>query len=296
MKYTKFFLLLLLSAPFFQHCSDEGPVAFAYGNFESNDIIVSAETTGRLVSFNINEGDKLEKSEILGLIDTVVLALKKEQIIASRKAVSAKLTQLNDQISINKVQLKNVQRELDRFTELKMAGAATGKQFDDLKGQKDLVVAQIKALESQKLSVYAEIEAQNAQLAQVNDQLDRSVLKSPIKGTILEKYLEQGELAATGRALYSVTDLSELILRVFVDGNQLSQIKAGDKVNVNYDTADGISQIEGEVSWISPRAEFTPKVIQTRDDRVNLVYAVKIRVRNDGSLKIGMPGEISLIK
>jgi HlyD family secretion protein len=295
MKSTNFFLLLIFSAPFFQHCSHEGPEAFAYGNFESNDIMVSAETTGKLVSFSINEGDKVDQSQILGIVDTAVLALKKEQIMASGKAVSAKLTQLEDQISINKVQWQNIQRELDRVTELKIAGAATDKQFDDLKGQKDLVMAQTKALESQKLSVYAEIEAQNAQLAQINDQLKRSVLKSPIEGTILEKYLEQGELAITGRALYSVTDLSVLTLRVFVDGSQLSAIKTGDRVNVNYDTTEGLSQMDGIVSWVSPRAEFTPKVIQTRDDRVNLVYAVKIRVQNNGILKIGMPGEISLI-
>ena len=296
MKYHKFILLLFISTPLLHNCSDDAPEAFAYGNFESTEVLVSAETTGRLISFNVNEGDQVKQSEILGYIDTVSLALKKAQIIASRKAVSSKLAQLNDQIDIYRVEMQNVQRELKRMTDLKIAGAATEKQFDDIKGQKEVVAARTKAIESQKLSVYAELEAQNAQLLQIEDQLERSVLKSPITGTILEKYLEQGELATLGKALYSITDLSELVLRVFIAGDQLAEIKIGDKVKVNYDTADGIAQLDGKISWISPKAEFTPKVIQTRNDRVNLVYAVKVLVPNDGNLKIGMPGEISLIK
>jgi len=275
-------------------CKDNEPEAFAYGNFEAKEIMVSSEVNGTITSFPIEEGDNVKKGAVLGCIDTLTSYLRKQQIIAAMDAVSAKMVQIDRQIAVARVKLQNLDREIKRISDLKEAGAATEKQFDELSGNKNLVLAEISALESQKLSVKAEMQAKKVEKALVEDQIHRSVLMAPSNGQVLEKYLEEGELATRGRSLFLMADLSSLILRVYIDGDQLAQIKNGQKVMVNYDSDQIIKQVRGKITWISSEAEFTPKIIQTRDERVNLVYAVKVIVPNDGSLKIGMPGEISL--
>lgn len=284
---------IILSA--LSSCTRETERSFAFGNFESVEIFLPAQNNGILSEFLVEEGDLVSGGQKIAQTDTIQLHLKKQQLLAAKKAVFARLNQINSQIGVQEVNLDNLKREYKRFGTLFLEEAATKKQLDDLEGQINMTEAQVEALNSQKLSVYAEIDAQDAQIQQLDDQISRSTLVSPSDGQVLETYLNQGEMAITGRPVAKIADLSELILRVFIDGDQLSSIKIGDEVKVLYDGPEGIASTEGKISWISSEAEFTPKIIQTREERVNLVYAVKVRVPNDGSLKIGMPGEIQLL-
>lgn len=276
-------------------CCDSGNrESFAFGNFEAEEILVPAEANGVLKEMYVREGDQLREGDKIARIDTVQLHLKKMQVIAGRSAVQAKLTQIRSQVTVQEISLSNLEREHKRFSALFQEDAATEKQLDDIRGQMDVARAQIEALKSQSLVVYAERDAQDAQILQLEDQIRRSLILSPSDGQLLEIFVRRGEMAMAGRPVIKMAELSNLTLRVFIDGNQLSSIKLGDVVNVSYDGKDNMLQTEGVISWVSPEAEFTPKIIQTREERVNLVYAVKVLVPNDGSLKIGMPGEIQL--
>jgi len=296
MNTVKILLGIILLAFIFDSCDSEDEEAFAYGNFETVDLILSAETSGKILQFSLEEGNDASKDVMLVLIDTTQLALKKQQAEAARAAISTRIVQINEEINVNKVSLQNVLRELKRVKALYAKNAATQKQLDEVQGQADITRAKTRALESQKKLVYAEMNAQDLQIQQLADQIDKCFVRSPISGRVLETYANQGELAVPGKALLKMADLSEMMLRVYIDGDQLSTIKLGQKVDVIFDAPGGeLKQIQGKVSWISSQAEFTPKIIQTREERVNLVYAVKVHVPNDGSIKIGMPGEIALI-
>ena len=285
------FLFLVL---FLGSCNNADPEAFAYGNFESEDVFISAETTGRILYLGIDEGDSIEKGDTIALIDTTQLNLKYLQLLAAKKAVASKLSQINRQKDVNQVGISNLEREIKRFGSLFLEEAATKKQMDDLDGQLKLLEAQEQILNSQKKSVYAEVESIEVQVLQIRDMIERSIIRAPFNSNVLEIYTREGELAAAGRKLIKIADLSYLNLRIFIQGNQLSSIRLGNSINVVYDGEEGLNTTKGEVIWISDEAEFTPKIIQTRDDRISLVYAAKIKVLNDGSLKIGMPGEINL--
>lgn len=276
-------------------CNNDVPDAFAYGNFESEDIMISSEMTGQILILPVNEGDRIEKGDIITVIDTVQLLLKRNQLLVSKKAVTSKLALIDAQIGVNEVSLTNMERELKRFGNLFLEQAATKKQIDDLQGQINLVRAQVDVLNVQKKPVYIELESINTQVEQIDDQISKCYVRAPVSGTILERYCRQGELAVTGKRLVKITDLSELNLRVFIDGKQLSEVKMGEQVNVVYDGPEGLKTVSGTITWISPEAEFTPKIIQTREDRISLVYAMKVRVKNNGEMKIGMPGEINLV-
>ncbi|MBE0652597.1 MAG: HlyD family efflux transporter periplasmic adaptor subunit [Bacteroidales bacterium] len=276
-------------------CCDNGNrESFAFGNFEAEEILVPAEANGVLKEMLVSEGDQLREGDKIARIDTVQLHLKKMQVIAGRSAAQAKLTQIRSQVTVQEISLSNLEREHKRFSALFQEDAATAKQLDDIRGQMDVARAQIEALKSQSLAVYADRDAQDAQILQLEDQIRRSLIRSPSDGQLLEIFVRKGEMAMAGRPVIKMAELSNLTLRVFIDGNQLSSIKTGDIVIVLYDGKDNMLQTEGVISWVSPEAEFTPKIIQTREERVNLVYAVKVQVPNNGSLKIGMPGEIQL--
>jgi len=291
----RLFILTALIIAFTSSCKNDEKKAFAFGNFESEEIIVSAESSGKLMEFAIKEGEILTSGEYCGFIDSIQLYLKKMQLQAGIGSVNAKMYQLDQQLIVNEVSMNNILREKKRVNSLLGGGAATVKQLDDISGQEDLLKAQTNALLAQKTAIRAEKESFEIQILQVNDLIAKSIIKSPVKGTVLEKYLNAGELAVTGKPLFKLADMSELILRVFVAGNQLEHLKLGSEVNVFIDSeAEEMKKYTGIVAWISGKSEFTPKIIQTRDERVNLVYAVKIRVSNDGSLKIGMPAEIGL--
>lgn len=276
-------------------CKNDTPEAFAYGNFESEEIIISAESSGKLTEFLIDEGMTIKNGEYCGAIDTSQLYLKKLQLLTGLKTIKARSLQLDKNLRVNEVSMDNLQREKNRISELFGGGAATSKQLDDINGQIEMLKAQTEALASQKTTIFAERESLDIQILQINDLIHKSLIYSPVSGTVLEKYLYAGELAVAGKPLFKMADLSELILRVFVSGNQMEKLKIGEEVDVLIDTdSENMKQYKGTVSWVSAKSEFTPKIIQTRDERINLVYAVKVRVTNDGSLKIGMPGEIVL--
>lgn len=285
--------LLIFVLSFLAACSGNKEKSDAYGTFEATEIMVSAEVPGKILQFNIEEGQVLSAGSTVGLIDTIDWQLKKEQLQAQKNAVEAKYPGVASQISVLEQQLKNLITEKNRIEKLFNEGAATRKQLDDINGNIEVVQKQIRSVETQNAAVAAELSSITKQIEQVNENLRRCRITNPVNGTVLQKYSEQGELTTAGKPLYKIADLSQLYLRAYVSGAQLPKIKLGNKVKVLVDKDEHQNtEMEGVVSWISPSAEFTPKIIQTKEERVNLVYAVKIRVNNDGTLKIGMPGEV----
>lgn len=273
-------------------CQNNGDQADAYGNFEAVEVIVSAEAQGMIQSFEPVEGDQLGEGKVVVIIDSVQLILKKRQLQSGLASLDTKVTTLNAQVHASQVQLENLEREKRRIDNLVEGGAATSKQQDDMAGKIELLKAQIVAAESQKASVYAERNTLEIQIEQVEEQIRKCAVRNPMDGVMLSKYREYGELAVPGQPLYKMAHMDELILRAYISGNQLTSAKTGAFVHVRFDVPDGVEETTGVISWVSPQAEFTPKIIQTKEERVNLVYAIKVLVPNDGRLKIGMPGEV----
>lgn len=274
-------------------CNNSNMDSDAYGNFEANEIVISSEASGRLIKFNIEEGQSLGKGEMVGLVDSLQLFLKKKQLKAQLGLISSKVASVSAQIEVQEKQKENLLREKKRLEKLVKDGAATSRQLDDITGQYDLVLTQIKSTGTQFKIIQDERSALLAQMEQLDDQLNRCKIINPIKGVVLEKYVEPSELVTMGRNLYKIADISQMDLRVYVNGSQIPHLKIGQKVNVLIDESDKDNRsLDGVISWISSSAEFTPKIIQTKEERVKLVYAVIIKVKNDGSIKIGMPGEV----
>lgn len=273
-------------------CSNNKTKSDAFGNFETDEVIVSSENSGKIVLTAFIEGEKVNKGAVMAITDTVNLVLQRSQLIAQKESVLAQKAGLYAQIAVSDQQITNIQKDQVRIKKMLVDGAATPKQMDDIDGQIALAGKQKQAFAAQISAIEKSAEAVDAQIAVLNDRITISVIKSPISGIILEKYAETGELATPGKSLYKMANMDNLILRVYVSGPQLTQIKTGSQVKVMIDGNEGIKEITGTVEWISSEAEFTPKIIQTREERVKLVYAAKVRVPNDGSLKLGMPGEI----
>jgi len=290
MNYVK--TCLFAASGFLLACTMQENQADAYGNFEAIEVLVSAESQGRILSFEPREGSSLEKDQVVAVIDSLQLHLKKLQLATGEASLLARIHTLDAQVRANQVQLQNLEREKQRIDKLVEGGAATVKQQDDMQGQIEHLQAQIVALESQKASVHAERNTLEVQIRQVEDQIRRSMIRNPREGIMLSKYKEEGEIAVPGQALYKLANMDELILRAYISGSQLSEIETGKSVTVRFDIPGGRGETSGTVSWISPSAEFTPKIIQTKEERINLVYAIKVVVPNQGSLKIGMPGEV----
>lgn len=291
MKRTIWMLLFLFGL---MACSNNGDRSDAYGNFEATEVMVSALAQGELLALNIEEGDFIENGMLIGLIDTTDLWLKKEQLMKSIAAVETRLVTINAQMDVQQQQKKNLLVDQKRIENLFREGAATQKQLDDINGGIDLVDAQIIATRSQQQQVEAEIQMMYVQIDQIKESIDKCYVTNPVQGTVLVKYAEAGEVATPAKPLYKIADLSLMKLKVYVSGDQLPHIKIGQEVEVLIDkTKKENSSMIGKVSWISSTAEFTPKTIQTKEERVNLVYAVKILMPNDGSIKIGMPGEVN---
>ncbi|MCB0556881.1 MAG: HlyD family efflux transporter periplasmic adaptor subunit [Phaeodactylibacter sp.] len=297
MKASSLFLFLPLLA--LAACQNNNHLADAYGNFEAPEVIVSSESNGKLIYFEVEEGQQLEAGQLIGLVDTVPLLLRRKQLQASIRAVTGKTQESQPQVDVLLEQKRNLQREVKRMEALVADNAATQKQLDDLRGQADVVDKQIAATRSQtntlNRGILAEIAPLEAQIEQVDDQIQRCYIYNPIQGTVLLKLAEPSEMAAAGKPLYTIANLAELELRAYISGAQLPHVKIGQPVSVFIDeTAETNRSLPGTVSWISDKAEFTPKTVQTKEERVNLVYALKVRVKNDGSLKIGMPAEVML--
>ena len=287
-------LLFLIPLLFLISCNRNQKLSDAYGNFESETVSVSSETAGRILQMNIEEGQVIEQGQLIAVIDTTDLYLKLLQLQAQKKAVAAKNPSVAAQIAVQEQQKANLVIEKNRVQKLLADNAATPKQLDDINGSLSLVDKQIAQIKTQNAGIAEELEVIDRQIVQVKETIRRSYIKSPLSGTVLSKYSETGEVAAPGKVLCKLADLSYLELKVFVPGSILPKVKLGNKVEVLIDKNEKENQkLEGTVSWISQKAEFTPKIIQTKEERVNLVYAVKIKVKNDGSLKIAMPGEVN---
>ncbi len=285
-------LTIVLTALIFTACASDNNKADAYGNFESTEIIVSAQMQGTLISFNISEGDYLVRDTCVGIIDTIPVVIKRNQIMAQRKVTLAKKINLDAQLMVQEEQRMNILRELKRIELLLKENAATPQQFDDLDGKLKVMDAQTASLKSQYSLIMAELSVIDAQLAEIKNQFEKCLIYNPVQGSVIIKYAEQGEMVTPGKPLYKIADLNEMILKVYVSGAQLADIAIGDSVTVRIDNGQKrYYKFGGVIAWIADEVEFTPKIIQTKEERVNMVYAVKIKVNNDGRIKIGMPGE-----
>jgi HlyD family secretion protein len=291
-----FFLLPALSFLFFA-CGNGNGEFDATGTFESEEIIISSEAMGKLVKFDIEEGVKLQQNQLVGVVDTVQLYLKKKQLEASIQAVLSKQPDIASQLATIQEQIETAKTEKNRIVNLLKSNAATTKQLDDVNAQLDLLNRQYTATKSSltitKQGLQSETYPLLVQVEQMQDQINKSKIVNPVDGTVLTRYAKQNEITSNGKALYKIADLTNMTLRAYVNGDQLGQIKLGQKVKVFVDKGNGDQkEMSGEIYWISSKAEFTPKTIQTKDERANLVYAAKIKVSNDGYLKIGMYGEV----
>ncbi|NQU87612.1 MAG: HlyD family efflux transporter periplasmic adaptor subunit [Mariniphaga sp.] len=275
-------------------CNSGNELSDAFGNFEAEPVIVSSETTGKVIQFNLNQGMNIESGTLAAIIDTTQIILKQLQLDAQKAAIEARKIGIQSQVAVFQEQIKNLKINENRIQKMLSDGAATQKQLDDITGQINVIEKQIESTRTQFISINKEIEVLNSQLIALDDQLQRCFVSNPLKGTILDTYIEEGEIAVMGKALYKITNINELTLKVYVSGAMLPSVKIGQEVNVIVDKDASENQdLSGTVSWISPEAEFTPKIIQTKEERVKLVYAVKVIVKNDGRLKIGMPGEVN---
>lgn len=302
---------ILIATTALAACNSNQSTHDATGSFEVDEVIVSSELTGKLLTFEVNEGDSIPKGKVVGTIDAENLSLQKDQVQASIAALREKTADLSpqvkllqDQLVVQQSQLDKLQHEKQRTENLLKQDAATGKQLDDLNAEIDVVRKQMDVTRQQINVQRSNIGTQNRgilsegkplekRVAQLDDQLKRAGITNPISGTVITKYAEAGEMTATGKALYKIADLSEMTLRAYVTGAQLPQIKLNQPVKVYIDQgAKAYKEYPGMITWISDKAEFTPKTIQTKEERANLVYAIKIKVKNDGYLKIGMYGEV----
>jgi HlyD family secretion protein len=286
--------LITLAFLAFGACKNGEKKSDAFGNFEAVETIVSSETAGKLLAMEVKQGDQLEAGSLIAQIDTTEVILKKLQTEAQLAASETKKQNVTAQINVLKEQKKNAQTTQQRIVKMFADKAATQQQMDDINGQLNVLEKQVSATNTQFQLIASEMEVVKRQLDLLNEQLTRCKIKSPIKGTVLETYLETGELATPGKPVLKMADLTNLELKVYVSGAQLSKVKLGNEVKVLIDSgAKEMQSVGGKISWISSESEFTPKIIQTKEERVKLMYAVKIVVPNDGSLKIGMPGEVN---
>lgn len=283
----------------------------ASGIFEATEVIVSAEQNGKILSFHVSEGQTIGQYDTVGVIDVNNIALQKEQVQASIEALGEKTSDvtpqirlLQGQLAVQQSQLASLQHERTRTENLLKQDAATGKQLDDINFQIDMLQKQMSVTRrqiavqqattaTQNRSVLSERKPLEKRVAQLSDQISQSKIVNPIRGTVLTKYAEAGEVTSAGKALYRIASLDTLTLRAYITGSQLSQIKLNQPVKVLADSgAKAYREYPGIITWIADKAEFTPKTIQTKEERANLVYAIKVQVKNDGYLKIGMYGEV----
>jgi HlyD family secretion protein len=284
--------LIIILTVILAGCKNGADQADAYGNFEATEVIISSETSGRILKFEAMEGSEIDKGSEIALIDTTLFNLQKAEINAGMTSVRTRISTISAQNDILNQQIDNLNVNIKRIENMLKDDAATKKQYDDLTGQVAVLQKQIAANNTQKASIAAELSVYESRRATLDEQVTRSSVRSPIKGTIIEKYSEAGEMTAAGKPLVKVADLSLMKLKVYISGAQLGGIKLGQECTVRVDDGKkGYMSFPGTISYISGKAEFTPKIIQTKEERVTLVYAVTIDVKNDGTMKSGMPGE-----
>jgi HlyD family secretion protein len=290
-------IFILLAVITFSACNRKKGAYEAAGVFEATEVIVSAQATGQIMQFDVMEGQNLAAFQTVGYVDTVQLHLKKAQLIASMKAAGSRTYNVALQIASLKQQIAKQQTELERFRNLQKANAATQKQVDDIQSSIDVLEKQLAALtetlQKGNSTLSLEIDALQIQVAQIEDLIAKSIISTPISGTVVAKYAEQGELAAQGRSLFKIADMERIYLRAYITADQLTALKLNQEIAVFTDFGKKeMKEYKGVITWISDKAEFTPRTILTKNERANLVYAVKIAVENDGFLKIGMYGEV----
>lgn len=297
MKNFSLHTLVILSLIAWGSCAGKKNDFDASGTFEAEEIIISSEASGRIRQFNIEEGQTLKEGQAIGFIDSTQLFLKKKQLEAQINALLSKRPDVTAQLAALQEQLASTQKEQVRVSNLVKADAATTKQLDDVNSQLEIIKKQIHAQKS-ALGISSEGINKDAiplqiQIEQINDQLSKCRIINPVNGTVLGKYAEANEMASPGKPLYKIADLRTITLRAYVTGDQLPTLKLNQQVNVwTDDGKGGYKQTNGTITWINDKAEFTPKTIQTKDERANMVYAVKANVQNDGTFKIGMYGEL----
>lgn len=274
-------------------CQGDEDKADAYGNFEANETVISSQASGELLKFSVEQGDKLAQGAIIGLIDSSTLHNQKVEILANIAAVESQKTSIRAEQNVLVQEENNLEREITRVKKLIESDAATTKQLDDLQGALQVLQSRKAALASSYTQINAQVESIRARLLQVNDMLDKCVVTNPISGVVLTKLSQERELVGVGKPLYKLADMSVMDLRAYISETQLADVQLGQQVTVNIDRGEGQQSVTGTVRWIASEAEFTPKIIQTKEERVNLVYAIKVQVpNNQGLLKIGMPGEV----
>ena len=284
--------LIIIAVALLAGCKNKTENPDAFGNFEATEVIVSAETNGRILQLEPVEGTQVTTGTKIALIDTTLYHLQKAEIDTGMKSITTRISSINAQNDILNQQIMNLNVNIERIGKMLKDDAATQKQLDDLTGQVAVIQKQIAANNTQKESVAAELQVSYSKKMTLNEQIRRSSVLSPLNGTVIEKYSEAGEITAAGKPLVKIADLSVLKLKVYVSGAQLATVKIGKQCTVRIDNGKkGYTSFPGIISYISDKAEFTPKIIQTKEERVILVYAVDIEVKNDGSIKSGMPGE-----
>ena len=293
----KKFFVLAIAALLLAACGNSEKEYDATGTFEATETTVSAEQNGTLLTFAINEGDEIEAGSEVGLIDTTQTWLKLQQARATKEVYQSQKPDMEKQTSATRQQLAKAQAEQQRYKELVADGAAPSKMLDDATNQVQVLqrqlAAQLSSLSTNTNALSKQMAATEVQIDQLRDQLRKCHIKAPLKGTVLEKYAERGEFVAVGKPLFKMADMEQVYIRAYVTSAQLQSIRTGQQVKVFADYGDGKKQeYDGTISWISSRSEFTPKTILTDDERADLVYAVKVRVKNDGFIKIGMYGEV----
>jgi len=291
------FIYLIIIASLATSCGNSKEFD-ATGNFESTEIIVSSEAVGKLITLNVNEGDLVKQDSVIGYVDSTQLFFQKERIIKSIDAVGAKMSDIPLQTASIKQQIKNLEIERHRAENLVSKNVGNQKQLDEINYQIEVLNKQLAAgvntMSKANISISKERESLLSQIEVLNDQLSKTKIKSPISGTIITKYIQAGELLTIGKPIFKIADINEMILRVYLSADVMTKVKIGQNVKVFVDFGDESKEYVGVISWISPKAEFTPKTIQTKDERENLVYAAKVIVKNDGFIKIGMFGEIQI--
>lgn len=285
-------------AVFLSSCNIQNGNYDASGTFEATEIIVSSEVNGKILSFDVKEGQTLKENQQIGAIDSVQIYLHIKQLQKNISAIKSRHPEIQKQIAVIEQQIATQKNERQRIENLVNANAANQKQLDDINAQISLLEKQLDAQKSSLTittkGLNEDISTIEVQIEQLDDQLKKCRIINPIDGTVLVKYTEANELAASGKALYKIADIDNMIFRAYLTSGQLTKTKTGQKVKVFADFGEETREYEGNIEWISAKSEFTPKTIQTKDERANLVYAVKIGVKNDGYLKIGMYGQVKL--
>ncbi len=286
--------IVLITIITLSSCNDNIQKADAYGNFEATEVTISSESNGKIIQLDLTEGESISKGKVIAQIDTIILQLKKEQLEVAKSVIYTKSKGVLSQINVLKAQKSTANINKTRVKNLIADKVGTQKQLDDINGQISVINRQIRSVEVQNSGVVNEVKKLDAQIKEIEHQITKSKVINPVDGTVLVKYVEPYEITGFGRPLYKIADMKQMFFKGYVSEPQMANLKIGQEVTLKIDVPNGMKDYKGSVSWIASQAEFTPKIIQTKEERVNLVYAIKVSVENDGSLKIGMPAEMWL--